>query len=186
MYFELNFEARCGILYDVSVRSTFTFSSTFLQKAEGSKSAESSEAVQRKLNEALLTIRRLHIQVQKLEEEKRKLTETAHEYANTKLDGVERENASLKEKATADQQLITTMSVKLNELTKQKAAVEEKLQSVTASKDILEQKVIGQQATIENVLQVLIVCIYLIHVYACAHLTICSRMYTYIKCIHVS
>ena len=112
------------------------------------------EAIRLKLTESLSTIRHLRIQMQKLEEEKKKLTETAHKYASTKLDDVERENASLKEKATANQQLIATMSVKINELSQQKGAIEEKLQSVIATKDMLEQKVIGQQATIQNVIQV--------------------------------
>jgi uncharacterized protein (DUF3084 family) len=114
-----------------------------------------------KLTESLTTVRRLHIQTKKLEEENRTLKDGAHTIANTKLAEVERENASLRAKAKEHEEVIAAMGTKLEMLSQQKTACDEQNRSlIEANKHLeefshhLEQKVIGQQASIQNIMQV--------------------------------
>ena len=119
------------------------------------------EALQRKLNESLTTVRRLHLQTKKLEDENKALKDGAHMFANTKMAEIKRENASLKEKAKEREEAIAAMGLNLEVLSRQKVAYEEQNRSLTEAnkhlKDFshhLEQKVIGQQASIQNIMQV--------------------------------
>ena len=106
-------------------------------------------------------MRRLHLQTKKLEEENRTLKDSAHEYANTKLAEVEREYASLQAKVREQQEVIATMGAKLEALSQQKVACEEQNRLLAEGNkkletfsNHLEQKVIGQQASIQNLVQV--------------------------------
>ena len=130
--------------------------------------------MQMKLTETLTTVRRLHIQTKKLEEENKTLKDGAHRIANTKMAEVERENASLKEKAEEREEVIAAMGSKLGVLSQQKTACEEQNRSLTeANKHLedfshhLEQKIIGQQASIQNIMQVGGTCT--CTVFACIH-----------------
>ena len=137
----------------------------------------------------MTTVRRLHIQTKKLEEENKTLKDGAHRIANMKMAEVERENTSLWEKAKEREEVIAAMGAKLGLLGQQKAACEEQNRSLSeANKHLeefsnhLEQKVIGQQASIQNIVQVgtcpctVFACIHDIHV----HLHVIMHMYTYI------
>ena len=98
-------------------------------------------------------------------------------FANTKMAEVERENASLKEKAKEHEEVIAAMGTKLGLLNQQKVACEEQNRSLTeANKHLeefsnhLEQKVIGQQASIQNIMQVHVgTCIWTIFAYMNSH-----------------
>ena len=125
------------------------------------QSSSEVEAIQQKLTESLTTARRLHLQTKKLEEENKTLKDGAHIFANTKLVKVERENALLQAKAKEQGETITKLESKLYVLSEQKVACEDQNRSLTevnnelkAMNSHLEQKVIGQQASIQNCLQV--------------------------------
>ena len=82
-------------------------------------------------------------------------------YANTKLAERERENASLQAESKEQRDVIAVMDSKIEVLSQQKVACEEQNRSLAetnkkleAFNNHLEQKVIGQQAIIQNVLQV--------------------------------
>ena len=105
-------------------------------------------------------MRRLHLQTKRLEEENKILKDRAHEYAHT-LAEVERECASLQAKAREQREVIATMGTKLEVLSQQKADYEEQNRllaegnkKLEAFSNHLEQKVIGQQASIQNLVQV--------------------------------
>ena len=125
-------------------------------------------------------MRRLHIQTKKLEEENKTLKDGAHRIANTKMAEVERENASLLAKAKEREEVIAAMRAKLEVLSRQKVACEEQNRSLTeANKHLedfshhLEQKVIGQQASIQNFVQV---CMYTC---MCTHVLSLYSIYMY-------
>lgn len=82
-------------------------------------------------------------------------------YANTKLAEVEREKATLQAKAKEQREVIAELGSKLEVLSQQKVACEEQNRSLAKEKkkleafnNHLEQKVIGQQASIQNFMQV--------------------------------
>ena len=106
-------------------------------------------------------MRRLHIQTKKLEEENKTLKDGAHRIANTKMAEAERENASLLAKAKEREEVIAAMGAKLEVLSQQKVVFEEQNRSLKeankkleALRNHLEQQVIGQQASIQNIMQV--------------------------------
>ena len=140
----------------------------------------------------MTTVRRLHIQTKKLEEENKILKDGAHMFANTKMAEVERENASLKEKAKERKEVIAAMGAKLGLLIQQKVDFEEQNQSLTEANKYLEdfshhleQKVIEQQASIQNFVQVCI-CMYTCTYLSLHYTIICTLHYIIqIKCTEI-
>ena len=123
-------------------------------KATPASDSEEVGALKSKLTESLETTRRFHIQNRILEDENRRLKSSVHEYANTKLDEAEEKNRLLK-------QTMKSLSAELDELSQHKVALEknnqmlaERCSELDGVKSLLEQKIIGQQASIQNLQQV--------------------------------
>ena len=163
-----------------------------IQKSEARHDATSATdpeevgALKLKLTESRETVRRFHLRNKSLEDENRRLKDTVHEYANTKLDEREKENQVLK-------QTMKSLSAKVDELSQHKVALEDHNQKMAKRcaeldgvKSLLEQKIIGQQASIQNLQQVYVhvhalcytnsltsTCIDVIYMYMSA----CTRLY---------
>ena len=117
------------------------------------------------------TIRKLRIQNTQLEAEKTKLVNDSHKYANTKLEQTEKERAALLKQVEEQEQIMSSMDARANQLNQQNRALEEQVRvlgKVREEKEHLEQKLISQTATIQNIEQVcLYVCLCL---YTCMYI----------------
>ena len=102
-------------------------------------------------------MRKLMIQNSQLEAEKTRLINEGHKYANTKLEQTQREKAVLLKQVEEQEQVISSMDARANQLSQQNRALEEQvrvLAKVKEEKEHLEQRVLSQLAKIQNLDQV--------------------------------
>ena len=129
------------------------------QEAKVNQKRKEIENLRGKINVADATIRKLVIRNSQLEEDKKKLIDEGHKFANTRLEETEREKASLQKAFDEQQQITSTLDAKISELSKRNRELEEKtsvLGKAMEERQHLEQKVISQHAVILNLQQVLV------------------------------
>ena len=132
------------------------------------------EHLKKNTSTADATMRKLMIKNSQLEAEKTRLINEGHRYANTKLEQTEREKAALLKRVEEQERMISSMDAKVNQLSQQNRALEEQtrvLAKIKEEKEHLEQRVLSQLATIQNLDQVHVCtcewysfCMYKIHV----------------------